>query len=228
VATGKSKGSAYSLNPDSFKDDPGKIRYDSDVTAISQETKNIWGSSIEIDVGLLNIPYYLVGTSWLNVMTGATYRSSTLFSPAKVPHADWTNTNSSWSDTAFFSPRLTEYLATTHFQYQPFNNWYLNFRYSYGLASALFYTLDNEEWDNNLSGSGTSSAGSLGLRFILDPGQKSRFSVGLDFRYSYTKIHTINDPLDKTPINRFDLSNYGVYLTLSSFYGGKKTSGDKA
>ena len=227
-ATGKSKGSIYSFNPDSFRDDPGKIRYDSDVTAISQETKNIWGSSLEIDVGLLNIPYYLVGTSWLNVLTGVTYRSSSLFSPAKVPHADWVNTNPSWSDTAFFSPKLTEYLATTHFQYQPFNNWYLNFRYSYGVASALFYTLDNEEWDDNLSGSGTSSAGSLGMRFILDPGQNSRFSVGLDFRYSYSKIHTINDPLDKTPINRFDLSNYGIYLTLSSFYGGKKTSGDEA
>ena len=227
-ATGKSKGSVYSLNPDSFKDDPSKIRYESDVTAISQETRNIWGSSIEIDIGLINIPYYLVGTSWLNVMTGLTYRSSTLFSPAQVPHSDWSNTNATWSDTAFFSPKLTEYLATTHFQYQPFNKWYLNFRYSYGLSSALFYTMDRESWDDNLSGSGTSSAGSMGIRFILDPGKQSRFSIGLDFRYSYTKIHTIDDPLDRTPITRFDLSNYGVYLTLSSFYGGNKTSGDKA
>ncbi len=227
-ATGKSKGSVYSFNPDSFKDDPGKIRYESDVTSISQETKNIWGSSIEIDIGLINIPYYLVGTSWLNVMTGLTYRSSTLFSPAKVPHSDWSNTKASWGDTAFFSPKLTEYLATTHFQYQPFDKWYLNFRYSYGLSSALFYTMDGEEWDNNLSGSGTSSAGSAGIRFILDPGKQIRFTIGLDLRYSYTKIHTINDLLDKTPITRFDLSNYGVYLTLSSFYGGNKTSGDKA
>jgi tetratricopeptide (TPR) repeat protein len=88
--------------------------------------------------------------------------------------------------------------------------------------------MDGEEWDNNLSGSGTSSAGSMGIRFILDPGGRSRFSIGFDFRYSYTKIHTINDPLDRTPITRFDLSNYGIYFTLSSFYGGNKTSGDKA
>jgi hypothetical protein len=108
------------------------------------------------------------------------------------------------------------------------NNWYLNFRYSYGLASALFSSPDKEVWDESLSGSGTSSAGGVGVRFILDPGKQSRFTVGLDFRYSYTKIHTINDPLDKTPITRFDLSNYGFYLTLSTFYGGKKTSGDQA
>ena len=227
-ATGKSKGSASSISAESFKDDPGKIRYDSDVTAISQGSENIWGPSIEIDIGLLNIPYYVTGTSWMNIMTGLTYRSSSLFSPAQVPYKDWGNTNPSWSDTAFFSPKLTEYLATTHLQYQPFNNWYLNFRYSYGIASALFYSPDKIIWDESLSGSGTSAAGSAGIRFILDPGKNSRFTVGLDFRYSYTKIHTINDPLDKTPITRFDLSNYGFYVTLSTFYGGKKTSGDKA
>ena len=228
VATGKSKGAASSISADSFKDDPGKIKYDSDVAAISQGTENIWGSSVEIDIGLINVPYYMVGTSWLNIMTGVTYRGSTLFSPALVPFSDWENTNPSWGDTSYFSPKLKEYLATTHFQYQPFNNWYLNFRYSYGLASALFSSPDKEVWDESLSGSGTSSAGGVGVRFILDPGKQSRFTVGLDFRYSYTKIHTINDPLDKTPITRFDLSNYGFYLTLSTFYGGKKTSGDQA
>ena len=45
-ATGKSTGSASSLTSDSFKDDPEKIRYESDVTPISQETNNIWGSSV--------------------------------------------------------------------------------------------------------------------------------------------------------------------------------------
>ena len=203
-ATGKSTGSASSLSSDSFKDDPKKIRYESDVTPISQETNNIWGSSVEVDIGLINLPHYIVGTSWMNVMNGLSYRSSTLFSPAAVPYNEWGATNSNWGDTTYFSPKLSEYLATTHFQYQPFDNWYLNFRYSYGLASAL------------------------GIRFILDPGKSNRFTVGMDFRYSYTKIHTINDPNDITPITRFDLSNYGLYLTLSAFYGGKKTNGDKA
>ena len=227
-ATGKSTGSASSLSSDSFKDDPKKIRYESDVTPISQETNNIWGSSVEVDIGLINLPHYIVGTSWMNVMNGLSYRSSTLFSPAAVPYNEWGATNSNWGDTTYFSPKLSEYLATTHFQYQPFDNWYLNFRYSYGLASALFYSSNEETWNQDLSGSGTSAAGALGIRFILDPGKSNRFTVGMDFRYSYTKIHTINDPNDITPITRFDLSNYGIYLTLSAFYGGKKTNGDKA
>ena len=225
---GKSTGSSSSLSSDSFKDDPKKIRYESDVTPISQGVKNIWGSSIEIDLGLINLPHYIVGTSWMNVMTGISYRSSILYSPALIPYEDWGATNTSWGDTAYFSPKLSEYLATTHFQYQPFDDWYLNFRYSYGIASALFYSPDQQLWNQDLTGSGTSAAGAIGIRFILDPGKNNRFTVGMDFRYSYTKIHTINDPSDITPISRFDLSNYGFYLTLSAFYGGHKTKGDKA
>ena len=228
---GETSGSASTLGDKSAKDDPDKIKYDETVDPeqyIIQEFYNLWGSSMEVDVGLINIPHYLVGSSWINVMTGLTYRTSTTFSGAKVPYKEWSQTNVNWGDTVHFSPKMDEYMLTTHFQYQPFNNWFINFRYSYGLASALFYTPDHEQWDETLTGSGTSAAYGAGIRFILDPGKNSRFTVGLDFRYSYTKIHTIWDPDDKTPINQFFLSNYGLYLTLSAFYGGNKTIGDKA
>ena len=225
---GKTSGSAANLDKDSAADDPDKIKYDEDVDPISQKFNNLWGSSMEVDVGLINIPYYLLGTSWMNVMTGLTYRTSKTFYGAEVPYEEWAKTKINWGDTVYFSPKMEEYMLTTHFQYQPFNNWFMNFRYSYGLASAVFYTPDHEEWDETLTGSGTSAAMGAGIRFILDPGKENRFTVGLDFRYSYTKIHTILDPADITPINRFDLSNYGLYFTLSAFYGGKKTIGDKA
>ena len=225
---GKTSGSAANLDKDSAADDPDKIKYDEDVDPISQKFNNLWGSSMEVDVGLINIPYYLLGTSWMNVMTGLTYRTSKTFYGAEVPYEEWAKTKINWGDTVYFSPKMKEYMLTTHFQYQPFNNWFMNFRYSYGLASAVFYTPDHEEWDETLTGSGTSAAMGAGIRFILDPGKENRFTVGLDFRYSYTKIHTILDPADITPINRFDLSNYGLYVTLSAFYGGKKTIGDKA
>ena len=225
---GKTSGSAANLDKDSAADDPDKIKYDEDVDPISQKFNNLWGSSMEVNVGLINIPYYLLGTSWMNVMTGLTYRTSKTFYGAEVPYEEWAKTKINWGDTVYFSPKMEEYMLTTHFQYQPFNNWFMNFRYSYGLASAVFYTPDHEEWDETLTGSGTSAAMGAGIRFILDPGKENKFTVGLDFRYSYTKIHTILDPADITPINRFDLSNYGLYFTLSAFYGGKKTIGDEA
>jgi len=229
---GKTSGSASNLGENSAKDDPDKIKYDETMDPeqyIVQEFSNLWGSSMEVDVGLINIPHYLVGSSWMNVMTGLTYRTSKTLYGAEVPYEEWSQTNVNWGDTVHFSPKIDEYMLTTHFQYQPFNNWFINFRYSYGLASALFYTPDHEQWDETLTGSGTSAAYGAGIRFILDPGKESRFTVGLDFRYSYTKIHTILPPdALMSPISRFDLSNYGLYLTLSAFYGGNKTIGDKA
>ncbi len=230
---GKSTGAVSSFGTNSFKDDPGKIRYENDVAPLSQGIQNIWGTSIEIDLGLINFPHYFVGSSWMNIMTGISYRSSSLLYPSKIPtDATWAanQNHPNWNQTAYFSPKMNEYFITTHFQYQPFNNWYLNFRYSYGLASALFYSPDRTEqiWNQNLSGSGSSAVGAIGIRFIIDTGLKNRFTIGVDFRHSYTKIHRITDPEDITPISRFDLSNYGIYASLSAFYGGKKTIGDKA
>ena len=61
--TGKTKGSAASFGVNSFKDDPGKIKYDSSdslsIVPISQGINNIWGTSLELDVGLINLPYYV-------------------------------------------------------------------------------------------------------------------------------------------------------------------------
>ena len=228
--TGKSKGTIASFGTKSFKDDPGKIRYEGDAIPISQGINNLYGTSIELDMGLVNIPSYVVGTSWINILTGVSYRTSTLVFPAEIPREEWGLINGSWDREAYFSPKLNEYLITTHFQYQPFNNWYVNFRYGYGIASALFYSPDRTEqiWDQSLKGSGSSSAGAIGLRFIFDTGLENRFSIGFDVRHSYTKIHSIDDPDEITPITRFDLSNYGFYVSLSAFYGGRKTIGDKA
>ena len=60
-------------------------------------------------------------------------------------------------------------------------------------------------------------AGALGVRFILDPGKLNRFTVGMDLRRFYTKIHTIDDPKDVTPMKSFVLLNWGLYFTLSAF-----------
>jgi len=54
---GKTSGSAANLDKDSAADDPDKIKYDEDVDPISQKFNNLWGSSMEVDVGLINIPH---------------------------------------------------------------------------------------------------------------------------------------------------------------------------
>ena len=212
-----------SISNPSAKDEKGNIKYEDDtIEQLDQGFANIWGSAIDLDLGLVNLPHYIIRTSWMNMMTGLNYRRSSIFSPAFLPYSVWGNTTPSWGEKKKFSPLINEFLITNTLQWQPFNFWYLNFRYAYGFATAKFYTTNNEIWDEAPTGSGTSMALGVGIRFILDPGKSNQFTLGLDFRHSYTKINTINDPGDLTPIRDFDLANYGIYLTISAFYGGKR------
>ena len=153
-ATGKRTGSwvLSSLTRNSIQDEPKNIEFESDgetlLDPIPISNNNIWGTSLEIDVGLFNIPHYVIGSSWLNVLTGVSYRTSSLLYPAKLPSGQWSQVNSSWGGEYFFLQR-TEYFLTSHFQYQLFDKWYINFRHSYGIAHTYFYSPDrNEEvWD---------------------------------------------------------------------------------
>ena len=221
------KFSGSSLSP-SAGDMDNWIWYDTEVSPLDQKPVNIVGSSLDIDFGLINIPNKIMNTSWMNFLTGFNYRSSSIFVPKKIP-SDWKEETSISENNIEFKPELTEYLITNTLQWQPFNPWYINFRYGYGLAYSKFYfDKDVETISVSPSGSGTSMSLGLGFRYIIDPGKANRFSIGIDLRHSYTKINKITDPDNVTPVNRFDLANYGIYLTLSTFYGGKKTIGDEA
>ena len=222
---GKFSGSTSSPSVD---DMDNWIWYDSEVSPLSQEAKNIVGTSIDIDFGMVNIPNIIMNTSWMNFLTGINYRSSSILVPKNIPD-DWKEGTSISENKIQFKPELREYLITNTIQWQPFNPWYINFRYGYGLAFSKFYFDKDIETINSVpSGSGTSMALGLGLRYIIDPGKSNRFSIGIDIRHSYTKINNITDPDNITPVKRFDLANYGIYFTLSTFYGGKKTIGDDA
>ena len=222
---GKFSGSTSSPSVD---DMDNWIWYNSEVSPLSQEAKNIVGTSIDIDFGMVNIPNIIMNTSWMNFLTGINYRSSSILVPKNIPD-DWKEGTSISENKIQFKPELREYLITNTIQWQPFNPWYINFRYGYGLAFSKFYFDKDIETINSVpSGSGTSMALGLGLRYIIDPGKSNRFSIGIDIRHSYTKINNVTDPDNITPVKRFDLANYGIYFTLSTFYGGKKTIGDDA
>ena len=221
------KFSGSSLSP-STSDLDNWIWYDQEVSALDQEAKNILGTALDIDFAMVNIPYLIMNTSWMNFLTGINYRSSSIFLPKNIPN-DWKEGTIISENNIQFKPEIKEYLITNTLQWQPFNPWYINFRYGYGIASSKFYfDKDIETLNATPSGSGTSMALGLGFRYIIDPGKSNRFSIGIDFRHSYTKINKIIDPDNITPVNRFDIANYGIYFTLSTFLRRGKTIGDEA
>tara|TARA_B100000959_G_scaffold159514_1_gene167143 strand:+ start:1 stop:1275 length:1275 start_codon:yes stop_codon:yes gene_type:complete len=111
--------------------------------------------------------------------------------------------------------------------FQWFEQFYLNMRYTWGIARSKFY-LNSKAIDDNPIGWGPSTSYTIGLRYIFDTEKNYRFAVGVDLKHSYVKIKNINDPNDITPINRFDLQDYGIYLTIGAFYGGELSRGDNA
>ena len=106
------------------------------------------------DFGMINIPNIIMNTSWMNLLTGINYRSSSIISPKSIPD-DWKVGTSLESNNIQFKPEVSEYLITNSLQWQPFDSWYLNFRYGYGLAFSKFYfdkdteSINEKEWIRN-------------------------------------------------------------------------------
>ena len=119
--------------PDNIEYDPW---FDNKVEPLDQNIENIFGTSLDIDIGMINIPNLIMKTSWMNVLTGLNYRSSSIISPKEVP-PDWKTGTVIETNKIKFKPEVREYLITNSIQWQPFNSWYLNFKYVFKSISYL-------------------------------------------------------------------------------------------
>ncbi|MDG2266451.1 MAG: hypothetical protein P8L91_05650 [Candidatus Marinimicrobia bacterium] len=206
------------------------IKYDQDIGGNHYNAgKKIakFGHQLDIDMLKLNLSNFILNTSWLDMNTGINYRYSNLFFPDTIPMNQWGNINPNWNLNRKFSPKLSEFSLSHALIFQWFEQFYLNMRYTWGIARSKFY-LNSKSSDDNPIGWGPSTSYSIGLRYIFETEKNYRFAVGIDLKHSYVKIKNINDPKDVTPINRFDLQDYGVFLTIGAFYGGELSSGDNA
>ena len=205
------------------------MKYEENVGSHFNAGKKIakFGHQLDIDMLKLNFSNLTLNTSWLDMNTGINYRYSNLFFPDTIPMNQWGNINPNWNINRKFSPKLSEFSLSHAMIIQWFEQFYLNLRYTWGVARSKFY-LNSGSRDDNPIGWGPSTSYSIGLRYIFETDKSYRFSVGVDLKHSYIKIKNINDPNDITPINRFDLQDYGIYLTIGAFYGGELSNGDNA
>lgn len=190
---------------------------------------NRFGHQLELDFLKTNLSHYILKTSWADMHTGINFRYSSIFWPSSIPNTEWTNFNPSWdAPNTAFSPRLFTVGLSHSWIIQRSQRWYLTFKYTYGVAFADFYQSQaTKQYEPTPSGWGPSTSYTAGYRWVFDPGMTNRYAVGFDVKHIYTKIDRISDSNNLTPVSRFDLANYGLYLTINVFYGGRKTSGDK-
>lgn len=205
--------------------------YDSTVTEFEGgDFSSRIGHQLDIDLVKTNLSYYLLKKSWLNMHTGINIRYANVFLPPDLPVEEWGNANTGWNPGAMkFAPKIWEYSLSQSMILQWYDLWFLNLRFSYGIATATFYQNDKKVDLTSPTGWGPSSSIAGGIRFVLKQTaagtRQNQFTVGVDLKHSYSKISNINDPDDLTPISNFYLSNFGVFATFSAFYGGSKTMG---
>ena len=209
----------------------GWIKYDEGVEGHFDAGGKIakWGHQLDFDFMKLNLSNFILKTSWLDMQTGLNYRSANLLFPDTIPMSNWGAVNPNWNINRKFSPKISEFSLSHALVFQWFEEFYLNARYTWGLAQTKFYYSSNSDlFDQMPRGWGPSTSYAFGVRFIFDAEKQYRFAVGLDLKHSYIKIKHVDDPDDITPISGFHLRDYGIYLTLAAFYGGKLTAGDNA
>ncbi|RMF08919.1 MAG: hypothetical protein D6762_04705 [Candidatus Neomarinimicrobiota bacterium] len=193
-------------------------------TAVEPYQGGAWttrlGHQLELDLLKTNLSQYLFHTSWLDLHTGLNFRYTTLFAAPTIP-ASW------GAGSKHLNPRVLELGLSNSFQLQWFDRWFLTGRYTYGRAFAKLYQT-GKNMDPTPSGSGPAVSYAFGFRFILDPGLTNRFTVGVDIKHGFTKLTSISDPQNLTPIAGMHIASYGLFVTLSAFYGGKATIGEAA
>lgn len=183
----------------------------------------------DLDLFKTNLSHLILGVSWLDINTGLNLTYSSVFAPTTLPSGQWSAINANWAtDDKTFNPRLFGAGISNSVIVQFSEWWFLNLRYTYGLAAGRFYATADNTFDPKPSAWGPAVSYDFGVRFILDPGQKIRYSIGLDLHHSYTRLDRIDDPDDATPIRSLRLPGSGIFLTLAAFYGGQLTSGDLA
>jgi tetratricopeptide (TPR) repeat protein len=219
------------------------MRYEDAVSSFDGGTITArFGHQLDIDFVKTNLFYTFLRASWLDMQTGLNFRYSNLLVPGKIEQiSSWGNEQSSWNPGYIrFAPRILSLGLSHTAMLQWFETWYIDMRYTWGYSFSNFYMNKNDDLFSNLSGVGPAMSISIGPRFIIDLGMKygdekgkktrlrhNRFSFGLDFRYAYTKLNSINDPDDITPIKKIHLQDFGIHLTFSVIYGGMLTSGDQ-
>ena len=199
------------------------------------------GHQLDIDFIKTNLFYYFINASWLDMQTGLNFRYSNLLIPGVIENTtSWGSVNPNWDPGNIrFAPRMLTFGISHTTMFQWFEPWYIDTRFTYGLSTAKFYMDNKDQLLTTPSAYGPTMSVSIGPRFIINIGKfkgggrsdqalQNRFSVGLDLRYAYTKLNTVNDPDNITPINKIHLQDFGIHLTFSVLYGGTLTSGDRA
>ena len=183
---------------------------------------------LEVDFLRINATNYLYHQNLVDLQFGLGYsRMSASSNPALPETGVWEsqlpigNTRGSFR----FRPIINTFNFNTSITFQA-TNFLMGYVYhALGYSAGTLY--ESTGGDYYLDGKGISEAFALGLRAVYHPNNRPfSFVYGIEGRWHRTKFLTVDDPSHISHITGLDLHAKGLFITIGTIFGGKRTSGD--
>jgi len=183
---------------------------------------------LEVDFLRINATNYVYHQNLIDLQFGLGYSRMSASSNPELPEAGaWAyqlpsgNTRGSFR----FRPIINTFNFNTSLTFQATNFLLGYFYHAFGYSTGTLY--ESTGGDYYLEGKGASEAFALGLRAVYHPKNKPySFVYGVEGRWHRTKFLTIDDPSHISHITGLDLHAKGLFITIGTIFGGKRTSGD--
>ena len=181
---------------------------------------------LEVDFLRINATNYLYHQNLVDLQFGLGYSRMSASSNPELPET-WEcespicNPRGSYR----FRPIINTFNFNTSLTFQA-TNFLMGYAYhAFGYSAGTLY--ESTGGDYYLEGKGVSEAFALGLRTVYHPKNRNfSFVYGIEGRWHRTKFLTVDDPSHISHITGLDLHAKGLFITLGTIFGGKRTSGD--
>jgi len=181
---------------------------------------------LEVDFLRINATNYLYHQNLVDLQFGLGYSRMSASSNPELPET-WEcespicNSRGSYR----FRPIINTFNFNTSLTFQA-TNFLMGYAYhAFGYSAGTLY--ESTGGDYYLEGKGVSEAFALGLRTVYHPKNRNfSFVYGIEGRWHRTKFLTVDDPSHISHITGLDLHAKGLFITLGTIFGGKRTSGD--
>jgi len=181
----------------------------------------------EVDFLRINATNYIFHQNYIDIQFGLGFRRISGLSNPKLPEdGSWYSALSSGTRGEFrFRPIINDFNVNTSITFQATNRIMGYMYHALGYSYGTLY--ESTGGDYYLKGKGVGEAFAVGVKAAYQPKGRS-FSIvyGLEGRWNRTKFLSVDDPGHISHITGLDMYAKGIFITIGTIFGGKRTSAD--
>jgi len=183
----------------------------------------------EVDFLRFNATNYIYHQNYIDLQFGLGYRRISGLSNPKLPEdGGWYSTLSGGGTLGEFRfrPIINDFNVNTSLTFQATKRLMGYMYHALGYSYGTLY--ESTGGDYYLKGKGMSEAFAVGMKVAYQPkGRTFSIVYGLEGRWNRTKFLTVDDPGHISHITGLDMYAKGIFITIGTIFGGKRTSADQ-